>query len=201
MQTRAPASRGLWRRCHLFELLDQRWYPAALRDHSANYLATVSQRMGVLDAALPVLARALEAGGTDAALDLASGGGGPLTRLRQALEAQRAGKLRVVQTDLFPTPGAAARARAAGAEYLTEPVDATAVPPELPGVRTVFNALHHFRPDAARAVLADAQACGVPIAVFEVVERSPKGVLASLFVPLLVWIFTPLVRPLTVPRL
>ncbi|MCC6523166.1 MAG: hypothetical protein IT373_10935, partial [Polyangiaceae bacterium] len=42
---------------------------------------------------------------------------------------------------------------------------------------------------------------GVPIAVFEVVERSPKGVLASLFVPLLVWIFTPLVRPLTVPRL
>jgi hypothetical protein len=68
-------------------------------------------------------------------------------------------------------------------------------------MRTLFNALHHFRPEVARAVLSDAQARGVPIAVFEVVERSPKGVLATLLIPLMVLIFTPMIRPLTLPRL
>ena len=37
--------------------------------------------------------------------------------------------------------------------------------------------------------------------MFEVVERTPKGVLGSLFIPLLVLLFTPLIRPLTLPRL
>ncbi|MFP2930496.1 hypothetical protein ACLESO_35920, partial [Pyxidicoccus sp. 3LG] len=61
--------------------------------------------------------------------------------------------------------------------------------------------LHHFRPEDARAVLADAQARGVPIAAFESVRRTPVGILSMLLVPLLVLLFTPLVRPLTPLRL
>jgi hypothetical protein len=73
------------------------------------------------------------------------------------------------------------------------------VPPDQQGMRTLFNALHHFRPDAARAVLADAQAQGAPIGVFEVVERTPRGVLASLFIPLIALLFIPQIRPLSLP--
>ena len=194
-------SRAMWPRLHLFELLDQEWYPAPLRDHATNYLATISQRMGIFDAAAPLLLRGLEAGGTDTVLDLGSGGGGPLPRLRDLLAREQGRQVRVVQSDLFPNARARERALAAGAEYLAQPVDATRVVPELRGMRTLFNAFHHVRPAAARAVLADAQAKGVPIGVFEVIERTPRGVISSLFVPLLVLLFTPLIRPLTLPRL
>ena len=193
--------RTLLPRLHLFELIDQPWYPTPLRDHCTNYLATVTQRMGLFDAVAPLLLRGLEAAGTDAVLDLGSGGGGPLPRLRDILRREHGRDIRVQQSDLFPNAQARERAIAAGAEYLEQPVDATRVPPELRGMRTLFNAFHHFRPDAARAVLADAQARGVPIGIFEVVERSPKGILATLFVPLMVLGFTPLLRPLTLPRL
>ncbi len=188
-------------RLHLFELLDQQWYPAPLRDHCTNYLATVSQRLGIFDSVAPLLLRGLEAAGTDAVLDLGSGGGGPLPRLRDLLRQEHGRDIRVLQSDLFPNAQARQRALAAGAEYLEQPVDAMHVPPELRGMRTLFSAFHHFRPEAARAVLADAQARGVPIGVFEVVERSPKGILGSLLIPLLVLGFTPLLRPLTLPRL
>jgi SAM-dependent methyltransferase len=201
MDTAMTPPRPLWPRLHLFELLDQDWYPSVLRDHATNYLATISLRMGLFDAMAPLLLRGLEAGGTDTVLDLGSGGGGPLPRLRDLLAREQGRKLHVVQSDLFPNARARERAAAAGAEYLEQPVDALRVPPEQRGMRTLFNALHHFRPEAARAVLADAQARGVPIGVFEVVERSPKGVLSALFIPLLVLLFTPLVRPLTLPRL
>ncbi|HEX8701845.1 MAG TPA: hypothetical protein VF815_23660 [Myxococcaceae bacterium] len=193
--------RTLLPRLHLFELIDQEWYPTALRDHCTNYLATVSQRMGIFDSVAPLLLRGLEAAGTDSVLDLGSGGGGPLPRLRDLLRKEHGREVRVQQSDLFPNAHARQRALAAGAEYLEQPVDATRVPPELRGMRTLFNAFHHFQPDAARAVLANAQARGVPIGIFEVVERSPKGLLASLFIPLLVLGFTPLLRPLTLPRL
>lgn len=39
--------------------------------------------------------------------------------------------------------------------YISGSVDATRVPPELVGVRTRFNAFHHFSPGTARKVLED----------------------------------------------
>ena len=57
--------------------------------------------------------------------------------------------MRVVQNDLFPNAQARLRAIAAGAEYLEQPVDAMKVPPDHRGMRTLFNGLHHFRPEAA----------------------------------------------------
>lgn len=202
--TLSPPSQGpasLWPRLHLFELTDQAWCPRALRDHLTDYLATVVDRMGIFDPAADVIARGLEASGLDEVLDLASGGGGPLARLRPLMERKLGRSIRVRQSDKFPNVRAAERAHSAGLEYLDASVDARRAPPELRGMRTMFNALHHFRPEDVRSVLADAQARGVPIGVFEVVERSPKGVLAAMVVPLLVLFFTPLIRPLTLPRL
>src|SRR2546422_6427005 len=51
--------------------------------------------------------------------------------------------------------------------FRSEPVDATQVPGDLHGFRTIFTAFHHFRPAQARAVVADAVAKGEGIGVFE----------------------------------
>jgi hypothetical protein len=188
-------------RLHLFELTDQAWWPDALRDLATDYLHTVSARLGLFDAAAEVLARGLQASGGGELVDLASGGRGPLPRLRRLLAERHGVDARVVLTDKYPNAQAAAHARAEGAEYLERSVDALHVPADLRGMRTLFNALHHFRPDEARALLADAQARGVPIAAFESVRRTPGGLLSMLLVPLLVLLFTPLIRPVTPLRL
>lgn len=59
----------------------------------------------------------------------------------------------------------------------------------------MFTALHHFPPAEARAILADATRAGQGIAVFEVTRRTPLALLGILFFPVLVLLFTPLIRP------
>jgi hypothetical protein len=101
-------------------------------------------------------------------------------------------------TDYFPND-AAFRAIAAEApgkiDYVSQPVDATDVPAREPGLRTLFNAFHHFRPADARRILAGAVRTGRPIAVFEVVGRQLLPILGILLSPLQVWLLWPLVRP------
>jgi hypothetical protein len=190
-------------RLQLFEFIDLDWFPRALRNHATDYLETVSNRMGMFDGAVEVLLRGLRASGSNELLDLGSGGGGPMPRLRRLLEEQHGLKAQLVLSDKFPNAQARERARAhgEGVTFLERSVDVMQVPPELRGMRTLVNALHHFRPEQARAVLADAQAKGVPIAVFEMLHRTPGGLLTTLLIPLFVLLFTLLIRPLTPLRL
>ena len=76
-----------------------------------------------------------------------------------------------------------------------EPVDAEDVPAHLTGLRTVINAFHHFRPDAARRLLANATTHSAPIAVVEFSERTLVNVLASPLIIPMTLLFMPFVRP------
>jgi hypothetical protein len=77
-----------------------------------------------------------------------------------------------------------------------------AVPERLHGVRTVFDAFHHFRPAEARALLADAARKRAPILIVEATQRSVPAMAGMLlFVPLLVLLLTPFVRPFSWGRL
>lgn len=69
------------------------------------------------------------------------------------------------------------------------------MPPDLPGFRTIFNAFHHFRPEEAKKILADAMADRRPIGVFEVVGREPLMLFGLLTSPLPVTLTLPLWRP------
>jgi hypothetical protein len=83
-----------------------------------------------------------------------------------------------------------------------QPVDARKVPERLSGVRTVFDAFHHFRPDDARGILSDAARQKKPILIVEATERSAPAVIGMLlFVPILVLVLTPFVRPFALWRL
>lgn len=190
------------RRRQLVELEDLSWCPRAVRDGGTDWLAFMFNATKIFGAVAPKIRGAMQAAGTTSVLDLCSGGGGPWLTLQRALA--RSGPVKVVLSDLYPNVAAleAMRVRSGGRlEYVPSTVDATNVPRHLDGVRTMFNAFHHFRPDLARAILADAVAKRRPIAIFEASNHRAVGLAAMpLQLPALL-LLTPFVRPFRLSRL
>jgi hypothetical protein len=185
------------KRIHLVELEDLPWFPAVLRDGGTSYLELVLRLSGHARMLAPTLAAAMKRTGSTEIVDLCSGGGGPV---RIVVDALAEGGLPVTArlTDLYPnTPAHAHIAAASGGRISFEraPVDATAVPANLKGFRTIFNAFHHFQPDAARRILADAMHARQPIGVFEVVSREPLPLFGMFTAPLGVTLTMPFWRP------
>jgi hypothetical protein len=195
------------RRPHLFEFLDQAWYPAPFRRMQTDYLRFVHSAQVGPHPAASVLERALRRTGATRVVDLCSGGAGPWTRLQPEL-ARSGVVVSVKLTDLHPTPEAVLSSGAlpdGNVEYVAEPVDAAAVPEHLQGMRTLFEGFHHFRPEAARRVLLSAVAAGAPIGVFEVaIPRTLALLLApalALMTVLAYLLVTPTFRPRSLTRL
>ena len=181
-----------------FELEDQPWFPATIRDLATDYLQFIQTRFRLDRAMAPLVRRVLEQSGATRIVDLCSGGSGPLLLLVKDLAAEGL-PLRATLTDLYPN--APAFEKIAGAsggliDYEPEPVDARKVPARLAGLRTIFNGFHHLKPADAQAVLHAAAAARQPIAIFEVSERSLRT-LPVVLTPLFVWLATPCMRPVT----
>lgn len=185
-------------RLHLFELEDQPWFPAVLRDAGTAYIQQTVRITGQASYLAPKLREALDTAGTRHVVDLASGGGGPLPMVMEALREQGVDASATL-TDRYPNrPRFEHVAESSGGriDYVAEPVDATAMPPGLRGLRTVFNAFHHFRPDVARSILQAAVRDQSAIAIFELVGREPFPLLGILFSWLAVLLVMPTIRPL-----
>nr|QEO74384.1 hypothetical protein [uncultured bacterium] len=162
------------KRLHLFEWEDQRWLPCVFRDFITDHLHYSIERGQLFVPIVPLLHRALTASGETQIIDLCSGGSGPYPGLVRRLEEDFGMRVPVTLTDLFPNQNAIARAAAEGGglvTYRAEPTSAFDVPSELKGLRTIFTALHHFRPADVKLLLADAVAKRRPIAAFEFLER------------------------------
>ena len=110
----------------------------------------------------------------------------------------------VVLTDLYPD-GEHVEQLAGPEDGLicahAEPVDATSVPPELHGFRTICNAFHHFDPEMAQGILQDCVNQRQGVCVLELNERSPMAVLTMIFAPLSLLLFTPFIKPFLVSRI
>jgi hypothetical protein len=192
------------RRLQLIEIEDQSWCPRPLRDAMTDFLRFFMEKFAPYSAAAPLLARALARMGEPRVVDLCSGGGGPWRDLVRRVPAAGGPAVRVRLTDAYPNLAAYARlSEATGGviEAEPEPVRVTDVPERLAGFRTLFTALHHFRPPAARAILADAvrRRCG--IGVFEITERSFLSLISMLALPVMVLLATPFIRPFRWSRL
>lgn len=96
--------------------------------------------------------------------------------------------------------GGSERIRGPGAMSLNRD-GLSAAPAELAGLRTMFASFHHFAEDDARRILADAVGRGVPVCVFEGTSRTGPAIASSLLIPLLVFLLTPAVRPVSLWRL
>jgi hypothetical protein len=169
-----------------------------------DFLRFLMETFAPYRGAAPLLARALASVGDPRIIDLCSGGGGPWLDLIRRIPAEGGPVPRVLLTDWFPNRAAFARLQELSGEAIAgdpDPVSATAVPARLTGFRTLFTALHHFPPGEAHAILADAVRARQGIAVFEVTRRTPLALLGVLFLPLLVLLFTPFIRPFRWSRL
>jgi hypothetical protein len=180
------------RRWHLFEFGDQQWFPQLLRDAETAYLATSYRLLPRLRRRwVERLSTVLHAGEPAEILDLCSGAGGPIPSIVDELE-RHGYQARVRLTDLYPNPKTTSHPSVV---WLAESVDATRVSPELAGVRTMFSAFHHFRPDAARAILKDAFDHRRAICIFEAGSGTLLAAATMLGVPLAVLALMPFSRP------
>ena len=168
------------RRFHLFEWEDQPWLPNVFRDFITDHLRYTQHepmREPISRAIAERLAALTAATGDRRLIDLCAGAGGPLIAISRIMAEDLRCPVEVVLTDLFPNVAAFKRIEAESQGRIAaryEPISATDVPAALTGVRTMFTALHHFAPEQARGVLADAVRKRAPIAVFEPLERTVR---------------------------
>jgi hypothetical protein len=161
-------------RLHLFEFHERDWFPGSLRNAITEILRVLGVQLRIHEVIAPVLERVLEESKSDRIIDLCSGAGGPILAIQQQFERSNR-RISVLLTDKFPNREAlriAERVSCGLAKGLETPIDATRVPEDLCGVRTLFNAFHHFKPEGARGILQDAFQSRQPIAIFESTERS-----------------------------
>jgi hypothetical protein len=190
-------------RVHLFELEDQPWFPNIIRDLATDYLQFMETKMKLHRPVVRLLANALRDTRTTTVVDLCAGGGGPVVSLQEEISASGV-PVHFILTDRFPNLAAFERLEREhrGIEGHRQPVDATSVPPDLKGFRTIFNAFHHFKPDDARGVLRSAVDARQPIGIFEIPERTiPIVIATALVTPILVLVVTPFIRPFRWSRL
>jgi hypothetical protein len=189
------------RRIHLFEFLDQSWCPQAVRDGATDCLEAITSTADVYRTVRPIFLDAIQACEATHVVDLCSGGGGPWFS-KQWLHVVASMRLRVALTDKFPSHALALRTRGHdGLRAIEDSVDATAVPSNLSGFRTIFSSLHHFPDKVAKCILQDAVAKRSGFASAEVTSRSFRAALTICFLPIAVWLLTPKMRPFRWSRL
>lgn len=192
-----------WKRRHLIEIHEQEWCPAAIRDGATDYLRFLTSVTQQYRHVIIPLRQAVIASRSERIIDLCSGGGGPWPGLHQALDAAMPIRIPVLLTDLHPNKGAAKTPLQPGPQivFWPTPIDATRMPSELTGFRTLFTAFHHFTPQDAASILQDAIDHGQGIGIFEQTARTRLAVAMMLVLPWLALLAAPFVRPFRFDRL
>jgi hypothetical protein len=80
-------------------------------------------------------------------------------------------------------------------------MDATQIPDELDGFRTIFSSFHHFEPREAREILQDAVNKRRGIGIFEAGGRRIVTLLLTFLIPIGTLLLTPCLRPFRWSRL
>jgi len=189
-------------RIHLFEFEDQKWFPAILRNFVTDFLQFISSKSGIYKPVVPLIENVLLEAETDTIIDLGSGGGGAIIGINKELLIKMP-QLKIILTDYYPNLPAFRQAKktASNIEFISSPVDASDVSPELKGLRTLFLVFHHFKPDLAVQVIQNAIDTQSPIAIFESQERNFLNFFGVIFSPLTVLYVTPFIRPFSIKRL
>jgi hypothetical protein len=183
-------------RIHFVELHEQPWLPAVLRNEIRDALQYGTAVLGAYSSILPLLTGALDVTRSGSIVDLCSGSGGPWLEFSRKLQVQK--PYRIWLTDKFPNLRAFENLKVAAANGISvrrNSVDATHVPSELEGFRTLFSSIHHFPPAQARAILQNTVDAGQGIGVFEITSRTTTAIGMMFLWFLMPFVFTPFMRP------
>ena len=165
------------RRIHLFEFNDQRWLPRFVTGWMTRILHLSHEETEDGRIWAPKVRDLVRRYGQEKIVDLCSGGGGPVLEVVRILEQEHGIHPHLTLTDIIPNLQTASEINGVGNDrvYKTEPIDATNVPRELQGVRTVFSGFHHLRPELAFGLLKNAFDCRQHIFIGETTKRSLRA--------------------------
>ncbi len=189
------------KRLHGFEFHDLDWIPTSWRNALTDFMAFFAVRFNVYRPLLPQLASHMQRLRVSQIVDLCSGSAGPVRTLLRHVRTIDGKAVNVILTDKYPNLAAFKMAKeepGGGIDYLDSSIDATDIPQQLLGFRTLFASFHHFRQDHARSILQDAANKSQGIAVFEYTERNALiWALPILLTPVFIWLSMPFVRPMS----
>lgn len=190
---------------HLFEFEDQPWFPDVIRSGMTDFLRYFIRLLNVYKPITPLLLEVLNQTRQNYIVDLGSGGGGAIEQIYQNLSSISPQKITITLTDKFPNPAAwqyIQQKTNSAIGFYADSVDANNVPDSLNGVRTLFSAAHHFKPEQLIQILATAVSQKKGICLFDGGSKSVWMMLgAILFQPLIFFVFTPFFRPFKLSRL
>ncbi len=178
------------KRRHLFEFGDQKWVPPLFKKYLHELLQyQVSKFYSPI---LPTLMSWLIENKIQEVTDLASGAGGPwidfISRVRKEVPS-----FEVKLSDLRPSTSKI--------PYYPSSVDLRDPTSWPEGALTVFTGFHHLKPDEALNFIRTTSFHDKPIFVAEFTERKFSKVLGMILAPLIVFVDTLNIKPLSVLRL
>jgi hypothetical protein len=186
------------KRIDTFEFEDLSWFPQVIREGGTDYLRYFLNATRFYDVTIPLLHELSQKTGSTQLLDLCSGGGGGFQSMIERLEKINS-PLKITLTDKFPNISAFDHLVKNGRErigYEKSPVDALAVPADLPGILTMYSATHHFSAKMLGDIIRNAASQHRAIAFFDGGDKSWLTILGLLvFQPLSFLLCTPFFRP------
>ena len=188
----------------LFEFEDLKWFPDVIRSGMTDYLRYLLTALNFYKPVVPLVLDVLTKTNSKTVIDLCSGGGGAIQQVYDGLK-MHSDNIKVVVTDKFPNLEAyrfLEEHTKGGISFSEKSVDASDVPPELKGERTIFSGFHHFDPDFAKTILKNAVESNSGICIFDGGNKSIWMILGAIFIhPILFFIFTPFFRPFRFSRI
>jgi hypothetical protein len=180
-----------------FEFEDQTWIPPLFRNAITQITQYNVDFFKIYDPISNKIDELLQTTGHKQIIDLCSGSSGPWPRLINKINSPA----KVILTDKFPNLKKweqVARNSKGKISYYKFSVDAKSVPEELQGIRTIFTGFHHFNPEDAKKILAQAVERDEPVAIFEFTERNFISMIRGLVLYILLpFLQIPFIRPKT----
>jgi len=190
---------------YLFEFEDLSWFPDTIRESMTDYLRYLITNLNFYEPVIPLIIEGLNQTNSNQILDLCSGGGGAIEQIHKNLLQQSEIKISILLTDKFPNKNAfefISSKTQGRISFSDTSVDASDVPANLKGFRTIFSGFHHFNNDFAKKVLKDAVDAKCGIGIFDGGNKSILAVLGILILhPILFFLFTPFFKPFRFSRL
>jgi hypothetical protein len=192
------------KRIHLFEFEDFAWFPNWIRVCLTRLMVVMHRLLGTNQELADLVGKGLEFSSRPSIIDLCSGSGGAMIGVAKTLkEDYQIKNLTLTLTDLFPNKELASKINqdnSGNIAYRSTSVDATNVPSDLIGLRTMVCSFHHMKPATARSILENVKDRKQLICIYEISDNSFPIFLWWIVLPLnfiMAFLITPFVRPLT----
>lgn len=170
-----------------------------------DYLRFIFKAGNMYEPVIPLLFECLYLTNSNQIIDLCSGAGGPVEQIYSDLKRESDSEIKIILTDKFPNIGAyqfLSEQSNGRISFIENSVDASEVPHDLKGIRTVFSGFHHFKTPYATAVLKRAVESNSGIAIFDGGDKNLFFIILILIAhPIGFLLFTPFIKPFRLSRI